>query len=708
MRPDVKIAIAYGSNAQSKVADLLKNKLLAYQKQGYPVSVSIVKEDIEELKKNLPSGANPETAIRKRMEKYFSGFDYAIFLFDTKGKAIPEGETEESPLISSNLIFEYGLASSAFINQELKTIYCFAPAEITGKALQYVKNFNFKYFSEILKEKANDIEAQTDLIIQDYIHCNKYNKTGIYFSFYGLPEVLPKLDKNQQGEFIVQGDIQISDPMSDKSDNNNYWADLRKLQPAGIRVSLDTQDNALNELFKKEYQRFYDAPENQTEHILGRSLLYIIDRAVFIMYLRQEDYWDDVVYNGYANPQNPHSQRKSLYEVRLDYLKSRNLNIGNDYYIKAIKALHGVFLYQKYSRPEKKDKPLSGKLLKDNNLDEIGSFLYPAFELGSGAANRMIFCLAADYLALVKHKLATKTLGEFIGEKEFCLDNMEHMNKLTNALKKYKNSEGKTDILKKVLETFYEAVTIFKQVVECQKMLQNEEYNFGYRYTWKSYALYNQARCEFMIYLIDSIYTKETSQSITTFVDNNIIETSKDWYDDLRQSVNSRKEDYEFFQKQPLFPQFITFNLQAEYYLAFYEYELSCLIEKELNPDFPTEAFTDYDKFEDWKNANLIITDVLSVDGKVARLNKFKEKSFDKDFAPIKNIIDNLPEDKKKIFTDWSENLKSAVISEDESKFNEIVKKGFEIEPEIGFDSMGPVAKIKLKFFYSKESSRSK
>ena len=145
MRPDVKIAIAYGSNAQREVADLLRKKLLAYQKQGYPVSVSIVKEDIDELENNLKARESKETAIAEMMEKYFSDFDYAIFLFDTKGKAIPEGEKKSSPLISSNLIFEYGLASSAFINQELKTIHCFAPTEIETKALEYIKSLNFKY-----------------------------------------------------------------------------------------------------------------------------------------------------------------------------------------------------------------------------------------------------------------------------------------------------------------------------------------------------------------------------------------------------------------------------------------------------------------------------------------------------------------------------------------------------------------------------------
>ena len=155
MRPDAKVAIAYGSNTMSEVAKVLCAKLTAYQQAGYPVSVSIVAEDIKELKKRVPAKKSVDDYIREKMEHYFSDFDYAIFLFDVKGTATPEGETKSTPLVSSNLIYEYGLASSAFINQELKYVYCFAPEEISGKALQYVKNLNFKYFCELLADCPN-------------------------------------------------------------------------------------------------------------------------------------------------------------------------------------------------------------------------------------------------------------------------------------------------------------------------------------------------------------------------------------------------------------------------------------------------------------------------------------------------------------------------------------------------------------------------
>ncbi|MDR0948092.1 MAG: hypothetical protein LBM69_01085, partial [Lachnospiraceae bacterium] len=97
---------------------------------------------------------------------------------------------------------------------------------------------------------------------------------------------LPKLSKDENGLYRLLGEIAVADPM-DISKNNTYWPDLKKLQPSGIRISLSDQDEALNELFLKEYSRFDFASENQSDHIMGRRILYIIDRAVFIMYLRQ-------------------------------------------------------------------------------------------------------------------------------------------------------------------------------------------------------------------------------------------------------------------------------------------------------------------------------------------------------------------------------------------------------------------------------------
>jgi len=637
MRPDVKIAIAYGSNAQGEVADILRKKLLAYQKQGYPVSISIVKEDINNLEKNLKTRKEKETAIAEMMEKYFSDFDYAIFLFDTKGIAIPEGDmlnkiinndvtnadtlldnlhelVKKSPLISSNLIFEYGLASSAFINQELKTIHCFAPVKIETEALEYIKSLNFKYFNELLKERANDIDAQTDLIIQDYIHCNKYNQEGIYFSFYGLPEILPPLTKNGDTYILnlpKEKKTFIDSPM-DETESNHYWADLNKLQPSGIRISLDEQDKALNKLFKTEYERFGNAEENQSEHI-GRKLLYLIDRAVLIMYVSREykdwEKWDTIV------------------NALSENITSDKQITNKDYYIKSIEALKGVFEYQKCTYQK--------KLL--DNLDKIEKQLDPISKVISGNGNRignpMIYCMAVDYLALVYHKKAIQKLGKIIGKPEFYFDNHEHHILLRKKLGK--KNEELINSINQIIKLFSDAILLFEKVVNCQIELQKQKGEP--RYNWVSFALYNQSRCEFAIYLISKLY-KYTTLEISDYVKDKI----EQWDKDMREAVDFRYQDYQYFKDKELFPQIITFNIHAEYYHAFYEYELSCLIAKQLNPKFNKIEIPINEPFEKWKNDNLNITDVLSVDGKVERLKKLKSQ------------VERIPFSKSNKKTDWT------------------------------------------------------
>ena len=267
---------------------------------------------------------------------------------------------------------------------------------------------NFKYFNELLKEDANDIDAQTNLIIQNYIHYNEYNQEGIYFSFYGFKENLPPL-KKEGDTYKIDDGIKKEDffdnPMKE-TETNHYWADLQKLQPSGIRISLDKQDKALNELFETEYERFNDSKDNQSGDIIGRRLLYMIDRAVFIMYIcrKPEDWekWDKEV------------------NILLNKIPENTEIANKDYYLKSIEALKGVFEYQKCTYQK--------KLL--DKLDEIEKQLDPISKIVSERGNRignpMIYCMAVDYLGLVYHKKATQMLGKIIGQKEFFLDNHEH------------------------------------------------------------------------------------------------------------------------------------------------------------------------------------------------------------------------------------------------------------------------------------------
>ena len=355
--------------------------------------------------------------------------------------------------MSVNLLYEYGLASSSFINRlDKQRIYCFSPSKIDIESLQYIKGIDLVQYDKFLPDDYKDnVEKQmdyiTDYIIENYVH-DKILKN----LFYGLPEKLPLLAKRKDG-YVVKGNLLTddNDPMT-LSENNTYWANLKELQPSGVNILLDEQDEALNTLFENEYERFEDSKENHPEHILGRRLLYIVDRAVFIMYLRQEDYWDKEV--------------EKLYENRVRMLnkneKISKEEVKKDYYIKAIQALRGVFLYQMCSRPKKEEYPLSGTLFE--NLEKIEKLLKPISQITDKKGNRMIYCMAVDYLALVYHKKATKKFGEIIGKNDFYLDNNEHYTLLEQKLKESQDNKKLTDLIKQTVKLFFDAASLFKNL----------------------------------------------------------------------------------------------------------------------------------------------------------------------------------------------------------------------------------------------------
>jgi len=707
MKPDVKIVIAWSGDYQYKIAETLCNKLTAYSKKGYPVNASMISpKSIAENDTLYISHFKDEQneAIRtiKSMHSSFSDFDVAFFLFDTIGKACTfenanSGEkkcTDLPPLLSASLFYEYGLASSLFINRSKeKDIFCFSPSKTKTNELKdnlkdrlkYIDAIDFIEYDSIPNvNKINiDDENQRDFITAHIIE-HLIHKELLKPRFYGLPDLLPPLEKNNKNEYAVKGNLSIDSLMD--LENNTYWANLKELKPSRINISLHEQDEALNQLFEKEYKRFDDSKDNDPNHILGRRLLYIVDRAVFIMYLRKEDDWDKKV--------------KELYETRVKILRNEipkisQAEIKKDYYIKSIKALQGVFMYQKCRRPKEEGKPLSGKL--SENLDKIEKLLRPISQVTDKKGNRMIYCMATDYLALVYHKKATKKLGEIIGKGEYYLDNSEHYDLLVQKIEEYQsNNKELTDLIKETIDLFFKAASLFKKVVDCETLLQDIVYNneCTKKYIWTSYALYNQARCEFAIHLILNLY-KHITGNVFADVDIKISNLGELWQEDMRNAVISRKTDYLDFKKQedfPNFPRFIIFNMQAEYYHALYEYELSCIIEKQFNQKFKDieEDVTSSENFQTWKKNNLTISDVLDVDDKVKRIEKLKTDYVNKE---IRNLINELVKDKKQRddiydkLKDFSPEIVNAILSTDISKVEETKKKFWDkISAEVSID----------------------
>jgi hypothetical protein len=536
MRSDIKIAIAYTGDFQGCVASDLRNKLQAYAKYGYPVTVSFVQEKIDEIVARQKAKDAVEIKIADEMESYFSDFDFAIFLFDTIGNAISTAKNLNSPLISSNIVFEYGLASSAFINKEIKSVRCFAPQEISGNSLKYIKGLNIITYDEGTKfneinwkyaDKAKDfdddvingIDQITDVIINFYIHeiddLDGFSMTKL---FYGLPDKLPKLIKDNEGNFHINDpETEIDNLLGARnplelSPDNTYWASIKSLRPSGTIGTLSSQSpQALNKLFIKEFDRFSVLNQvTNNEYITARKILYIVDRAVFLMYLREEDYWDNVVNN----------------------LKTE---VNNEYYRNALKALNGVFEYQKRSRPTHKEKPLSKSLLKDKHLENIIDELSPIVSIGADKGNRMLYCLAADYSALANHKIATRILSSLVGVNDLYLDNFDQLEKLSL----YINENVSSEEVFYAIDHLINAIDLFVSVTKTQELLQTE--NNGYYYLWKSYALYNQARCEFLLNLIVLLY-KRHNKSITGKL-RRAFEVSTGWKKNLENAITSRKLD---------------------------------------------------------------------------------------------------------------------------------------------------------------------
>ncbi len=704
MRPDINIAIAYSGKYQTNVAEMLRNKLNAYIDKGYPVSVSL--EKIEDVKVNFGTrqdGETQSTRIAKAMENYFSDFDCAIFLFDTNGEAVPQNG-ERAPLLSSNLVYEYGLASSYFINREIdisnsaakphdpltndKRIFCFSPTDINDKTLKYIRGIDLiKY--EDFGEYGTDMEKQTDYIINHFIHELIVLNAG----FYGLPKILPTLVL-RKGKYVLRQQLKIRDLM-EQTPYNEYWPDLQKLKPGGVRVALDTDSSALNNAFNEEYKRFEKAKNPSSEYVMARRIMYIVDRAVFIMYLREESSWKEKV--------------NALKVERESIIRKNSGDIRSDFYWLVLDGLCGIFDYQSHTRLK--------SLYESNNLENILESLKPIVDKGCNGGNKMIYCLFADYMALTYHKLAMRVLKDILGH-EFYLDNFDHIGALRDYIKSTPNSEK----VKSIINFLEKAIVNFASVVDTSNSVQKIKSNGVY--IWESYALYNQARCEFLLHLLDVFTPNGVSDSneIIELLDK-LKESFNKWDEHLLNSVFSRRDAHGYFKEKTLFPQIIRFNLKAELYHAEFEYELAYLIDQYFNSEnaikFQDKYDIDHKKqgFREWKEKNLTITDVLSVDGKVSRIDDLNSIIVEKDIQNVFNtIVEKLnlnhkkKEELRKSLYDIAPTVKKAMLKKDSVSFSEAQREiesvkrryinlNFDIVGAINFISNASVFILKLLGF---------
>ena len=360
------------------------------------------------------------------------------------------------------------------------------------------------------------------------------------------------------------------------TEDNTYFPDLRTLTPRGVNVSLDKESSALRDIFKSEYERLlpYDS-KPQHRSLLARRLLYMVDRAVLLMYLDQS----------VNDPKD-----RAFWYMQADKLIKDMKSLDEPYLLESATALKAVLGYQDRGK-------------RNITLEKIADDLKPIYERGRHIGNRMVFALCADYLSLC---YLHSTFGEFRKLKDkngsavlangFDMRNPDDMTHLHSVL--IDGSEENFSILDSIVESLKKAVIALIEVVECEDELIGATDKW---YLWKSYAEYNWARCEWLLYFIQSFTSDRYSYDVSN------------WYDILERSVYSRQNDYKTAIATPGFPQVLSFNFQAEYFSAQYNYKIITLVAEEFLPNFTGRPLNNEENAKDWLQLSSYLGDTLGI-----------------------------------------------------------------------------------------------
>lgn len=339
-----------------------------------------------------------------------------------------------------------------------------------------------------------------------------------------------------------------------------YQPKFSLLVPKDKRESLKKADKKLlNQFFVEEYNKI-------DLHSIGKRLQFIIDRAVVLVYLYDNTCWGDILTELKNNNDDYH----------VDY---PNVKDYGSYKV-AIQVLQQVFYYHKMMQNN------SGTCVSGSEPENICNELLKLSQVLKSEPdlikNKMVYCLLYDYMGLCYHKQALSKINEKIKMKPFNFIDAEQLKKLN------KDVEAKNDIT----YLLREAINCFDFVLSQSEYGSVLEFRALGDYIWEDFALYNKARCEYLLHYFNH--------------------EGNEWSKTMEKAVQERRASKNDYKSLPLA---ISANLYAEYLHARLE-------EIAYKGETPGQYFID--EYNEW--LQLCYSDVLNVQKKYEFINEFNKE----------------------------------------------------------------------------------
>lgn len=536
IKPDLRVTIAWGTGDQFHLAKAIKDKLDTMRKQGYPVNAQMVYS----TGNGIP--------IAQRVKDIFLNFDYAIFLYGIKSIDVtPRGD--EMVLIPENAnlreLTEKMIENKAVISPKFSQNIIYE----LGMAMSSHEEQDIMWFFS--GGNVRQSYFPTDITPPAVYSLDECSTMGLKIDY-----ILTELHSKVRETFNYLG-ASYEDKITPILLNENYRPNLANLiskRSNYINInSLYSYNSPMDEYFENEYAVF---SQEKMEYNLDSRIQYFIDRAVLFVYLRNHKLWVRSV-----------GQLSDAVESLLDKKSS--------YYFAAklcIDVLSNVMLYHKMIT----DQDTSPNILFEK-FDE--------FSKDRMLKNSMLRCLCFDYKGLCAHKKALAYLAAAIEKELFIATSEEDINAIINSDKIEQTNQAK--------DFFQTAIKSFDEVLRISK-----ENAMNTAYLWEGFALYNKARCEYLLNIISPDSAK--------------------WETDMNEAIRIRKSYVETYANITPFPAVIYHNLEAEYYLAKLE-QYFYNMNKMVSPNI-----SDFRKIKEsiceWKNKSSFYTDVLSVENKLSSL----------------------------------------------------------------------------------------
>lgn len=301
-------------------------------------------------------------------------------------------------------------------------------------------------------------------------------------------------------------------------------------------------------------------------HSIGKRLQFIIDRAVVLVYLYDNTCWGRILFDLQNANRKQHDEKNS-----------------NSYNV-AIQILQQVFNYHEMMHNECGDNVIINDSVNIcDDLLKLSEILKKDKDL---IKNKMVYCLLYDYIGLCYHKRALLKIAEKFEMDAFNILDRKHRSKLNDTVKEQDD----------IVIFLKEAINYFNLVLE-----KSDYDNLTYSrdlddYIWNNFALYNKARCEYLLHCCG-------------------IEDDQ-WKETMRKAVRDRKKSVDRYDDMPV-------AIHANLYAEFLHAKLEEISYKEETPsqDFDNE-------YNEW--LKLCYSDVLNIQKKYELITKLNKGSVNK------------------------------------------------------------------------------